>query len=239
MQAAEVHALAGAYALDAVDDLERAAFERHLAECEVCRDESRGLREVMVRLAEGVRVPPPRRVRGRVLDRVSMMPQLPPRATVRAVEPRRRTPRVLVAASVVLLAAAAGVGVVAGIEKRDADRAMAYAAAISSVVSDPAARTVHGAVTGGGSAAVVVAQGRAVLAASSMPALPADRAYQLWIVRPERVSSAGLGPAAGQAAGSWTRLVDGVRKGDVVAISVEPAAGSQQPTTKPVATLKI
>ena len=26
----DIHALAGAYALDAVDDLERAAFDRHL-----------------------------------------------------------------------------------------------------------------------------------------------------------------------------------------------------------------
>ena len=29
----EIHALSGAYAVDALDDLERAAFERHLGEC--------------------------------------------------------------------------------------------------------------------------------------------------------------------------------------------------------------
>ena len=41
----EVHSLAGAYALDALDDLERAAFDRHLRECEACRAEADELRE--------------------------------------------------------------------------------------------------------------------------------------------------------------------------------------------------
>ncbi|MFC6343639.1 zf-HC2 domain-containing protein, partial [Nocardioides hankookensis] len=41
----DIHALVGAYAVDAVDDLERAAFERHLAECADCRDEVASLRE--------------------------------------------------------------------------------------------------------------------------------------------------------------------------------------------------
>jgi anti-sigma factor RsiW len=36
MTSPDIHALGGAYALDAVDDLERVAFDRHLAECETC-----------------------------------------------------------------------------------------------------------------------------------------------------------------------------------------------------------
>ena len=35
----DIHALSGAYAVDALDDLERAAFERHLADCADCRAE--------------------------------------------------------------------------------------------------------------------------------------------------------------------------------------------------------
>ena len=35
----DIHALSGAYAVDAVDDLERAMFERHLAQCGTCRAE--------------------------------------------------------------------------------------------------------------------------------------------------------------------------------------------------------
>jgi anti-sigma factor RsiW len=35
----DIHALSGAYAVDAVDDIERASFERHLASCPTCRAE--------------------------------------------------------------------------------------------------------------------------------------------------------------------------------------------------------
>ena len=36
----DIHALSGAYAVDALDDIERAQFERHLAECPACRARS-------------------------------------------------------------------------------------------------------------------------------------------------------------------------------------------------------
>ena len=52
--AAEAHTLIGPYALDALDDGERADFERHLAECATCRDEVAGLRRTVVRLADAV-----------------------------------------------------------------------------------------------------------------------------------------------------------------------------------------
>ena len=35
----DIHALPGAYAVDALDDIERAQFEQHLAECAECRAE--------------------------------------------------------------------------------------------------------------------------------------------------------------------------------------------------------
>ena len=41
----------------------------------------------------------------------------------------------------------------------------------------------------------------------------------------------------GLGAGRWSRLVGGVQPGDVLAVSVEPAGGSAQPTTKPLVTL--
>ncbi|UWZ39556.1 hypothetical protein Drose_15765 [Dactylosporangium roseum] len=40
----DIHALAGAYALDAVDKVEWAAFTRHLAQSDVCRLETGELR---------------------------------------------------------------------------------------------------------------------------------------------------------------------------------------------------
>ena len=41
----DIHALSGAYAVDALDDIERARFEQHLAECADCRAEVAALRE--------------------------------------------------------------------------------------------------------------------------------------------------------------------------------------------------
>ena len=55
----EVHNLTGAYALDALDDIERARFEQHLATCEDCRAEVAELRETAALLAETTAVTPP------------------------------------------------------------------------------------------------------------------------------------------------------------------------------------
>ncbi len=35
----DIHALSGAYAVDALDELERVQFEQHLAGCSACRAE--------------------------------------------------------------------------------------------------------------------------------------------------------------------------------------------------------
>ena len=45
MSEMDVHKLTGAYAMDALDELERARFEQHLATCEDCRAEVAELRE--------------------------------------------------------------------------------------------------------------------------------------------------------------------------------------------------
>ena len=67
----DIHALSGAYAIDAVDNFERAQFERHLSGCVDCRLEVESLREGTALLAEVVaqhRGGSRAEVRGRVLD---------------------------------------------------------------------------------------------------------------------------------------------------------------------------
>src|SRR5918997_984458 len=46
----DIHALSGAYAVDALDDVERAGFERHLTGCAACRAEVPSLREAAAAL---------------------------------------------------------------------------------------------------------------------------------------------------------------------------------------------
>jgi anti-sigma factor RsiW len=53
--AAEIHTLTGPYVLDAVDDDERVAFERHLAVCAACTAEINGLREAIAKSASSRR----------------------------------------------------------------------------------------------------------------------------------------------------------------------------------------
>ena len=70
MTTTDIHALVGAYALDAVDDLERAAFERHIRECDGCRGELDELRETASRLADSTWSIPPPRLRTEVLGAI-------------------------------------------------------------------------------------------------------------------------------------------------------------------------
>jgi anti-sigma factor RsiW len=238
---AEAHTLIGAYALDALDDLERATFERHLAACAPCREELAGLRSTAVRLADAAAVPPPQRVREQVLAQTRVTPQVRTAPTPAAPERAVRTTgrRLWLAAAAVLAVVSVGTGVTAWNEHEAARRAQADAQRITGVLTDPAARQVQAPVAGGGRATLVVAGDRAVLAGGGLPALPADRTYQLWIIRGEEITSAGLGPQGADAAGAWSRPVDGVGPGDLVALSVEPTGGSAQPTTTPVVALKV
>ncbi|MEU0551652.1 zf-HC2 domain-containing protein [Micromonospora sp. NPDC005979] len=74
---ADIHTLAGAYALNAVDELERAAFERHLADCESCRQEVTELRETVARLADDTVVEAmPQGLRERTLVQAARTPQV-------------------------------------------------------------------------------------------------------------------------------------------------------------------
>src|SRR5215469_17316074 len=75
------HTLAGAYALDALSETDRAAFERHLSACDSCRHEASSLREAAGHLAEATAVAPPPRLREQVLAEAARTRQQPPPVT--------------------------------------------------------------------------------------------------------------------------------------------------------------
>ena len=68
---ADIHALSGAYAVDALDDVERAEFERHLQQCPECQDEVASLRAAAVELTHASALTPPPALRDSVLRQVS------------------------------------------------------------------------------------------------------------------------------------------------------------------------
>jgi anti-sigma-K factor RskA len=240
--APDLHTLTGAYAADALaDDDERREFELHLARCPDCREEVRTLRETVAVLAAALAVAPPPGLRARVLAEVAGTRQWPPprTRTVAAGAPTRRWPAAVAAAVLLVGLGTGGTGFYRAHQaQQELTEARAQAARVASVLAAPDARRTAGQVTGGGQVSLVVADGRAVLLTDGVAGLPDGRTYQLWLLRGDRVSPAGFGPAGTAAAGSWSRLVDGVRPGDKVAVSVEPDGGSAQPTTTPVTVLQ-
>ncbi|MFE5342530.1 anti-sigma factor domain-containing protein [Isoptericola sp. NPDC056578] len=222
-----------AYALDAVDDLERRAVERLL---ESDPDARRALDEYQdVVAAFAVEHEPPAHVRDAVLARVAGMPQAaargaaPDAPATPAVRPRRRWG--LVAAAAAAVVAVAVPTTIAVQEHREAVRLEAQADRVAQMLADPEARLVTAPVEGGGEATALVSGGDVLVSAEGMPAPGEGHDWQLWIVADDTPVSAGLMPTA--SGGVSRALVEG-GAGHVVAVTLEPAGGSAQPTTDPV-----
>jgi hypothetical protein len=72
--------------------------------------------------------------------------------------------------------------------------------------------------------------------ASDLPSIPPDRVYQLWFVLPggaNPVSASVFGPAAGGGAELIATVLATMPDPNVLAVTVEPAGGSLQPTSTP------
>jgi anti-sigma-K factor RskA len=71
---------------------------------------------------------------------------------------------------------------------------------------------------------LVDGSGDAVLVVRKLPRPPAGKAYEVWVI------TGGKAIPAGWIRGSLTALTRPVPRGAAVAVSVEPVAGSRQPT---------
>lgn len=238
------HTLVGPHALDSLGERDRARFERHLARCEACRQEARGLREAAARLAAAAASPPPARLRGEVLAAASRTRQLPPSGPPL---PRARLVRGPLARRLALAAAAsfAAAGLAFGGLALNAHHRLSAQQArsdqIAAVLNAPDATmmTARGA-SGGSATAVMSHQDRAlVLTTAHLPALPSAKAYEVWLLGPGGAArGAGMlpSPRAGMTA---PIVVRGLAAGDQVGVTVEPAAGTARPTSPPVLVLNL
>jgi anti-sigma-K factor RskA len=239
----DIHALGGAYAIDAVDDLERAAFDRHLAECEACATEVAEYRETATRLAEGTWAVPPPPMREQVLARAAATPQVPAGGRRRtAPSPVTRWRRIAVAAAAVgVLGLGAAATSYAALDHHLDEERIAEAAAqqrtqrVRAVMTAPDAALRAGELAGGGRVSVVASDARdaGVVILTGAPPPGPDRVYQLWLV-PEGSTtpvSVGLLPAGQPSA---LELIQGVRDGALFAVTLEPAGGSPVPSTTPL-----
>ena len=277
----DVHALSGAYAADALDDVERARFERHLSGCSACQAEVAGLTAAAGELAALAEQAPPPGLRAMVMSDISRVRPLPP---VRSSDAHRQASvtaaREAVAEPAPAAEAGHAAGPVADQDAEDADAArpegegparlpfrtrrktlyrslVAASAALllaigaftawraatydpnqavaDRVLAAPDATRTTKRLPDGSTATIVRSDAlrKAVIVTSGMAPAPSGKAYQLWLQEPNgHLAPAGLMPPG--------RDLVVVLDGDAstatgAGITVEPAGGSAQPTSDPIA----
>jgi hypothetical protein len=156
----------GAYLLGALNDLERQAFERHLAGCSECQEEIERLRPAAEALPGSVvQLNPPPGLKKRLMAEVEAD------SNVTALPARRRPMRLLAVAAVLLVGLVVGFGV-------------------AQLGGDDGTRTVGVTVAkamprAGGT--LEIANDRATLKLHDMPDLGGARVYQVWFQHGDRL----------------------------------------------------
>lgn len=228
----DIHGLSGAYAIDAVTEEERRAFERHLADCATCRDDVAQMREAAAQLTWTATAEPPAAVRDSILSTIATTRQLPP-----LTPSRQRQSSVL---RRVVLAAAAAVVVVVGIgvgatQPWKDDAPAVPLTATERVLEASDAQRISLVLGDGARATVIrsVSQARAVLVTEDMPAAPDGKVYVVWLQDDEgaMVPAGAMPPGTDQ-----TLLLTGnAATATAAGITVESDPDTQVPTSDPLA----
>jgi anti-sigma-K factor RskA len=266
--------MTGSFALDAVDDEERAGMDAALLESAELRSEVESLRETALLLAYATEpIEPPRDLKAALMAKIAATPQLPPLETPVASGPAsdttgreaRHAPAAHVASSVgaaestarrrwfqrpgALLAAAAAVVIVAGggflggnlvnsgsqnTGSPQASTSQSSSAQLDKIYAAADFERTTTPVTGGGTATVVWSDSLAKSAVilTDVKSVPSDKTYELWYIGAKIVPAGTFNTAR---SGVTTTVLTGKKTKDAtVGLTVEPAGGSKQPTTKPI-----
>ena len=239
----DAHTLAGAYAMDAISAPDRERFERHLAGCEECAREIASLREATAVLGAAAAEPLPAGLKERVMAAAAMTRQQPPADEAQA-EPNAQGSwlrslawpgRLALAAGAATAAAVLALAVVFGVAngsmRQQLDQAQASSQQIAAVLTAQDAVMTSGPVSGGGTATIVMSHARhaLVFTAQGLRALPASRGYELWLIGPAGTRPVGMLPA-GSHGMTGPVIASGLRQGDHLALTAEPAGGTAHPT---------
>jgi anti-sigma-K factor RskA len=221
MNCEETRDLLAAYGLDALASDQAAVVERHVEGCQRHDAELRELREGVEAVALAVpERDPPAVLRSRLLaafeSEATASPAPVPLRPAAPARPWRPTPAFAYAAAAVLIVALAGL--------------LAWNIALQTGDGDGGERLVRVFSGEAGAARLLYLEDeRAGLLELDLEAQPAERTYQAWAIYGEGPVSLGLVPNEGVAA-----FRADLGDASAVAISVEPAGGSAQPTSDPV-----
>jgi hypothetical protein len=249
----EIHGAVGSYVVNALDGDEREEFEAHLAVCPTCTREVQEFCETAAELSLlASATPPPAAVRSSILSAISEVRPLPPEqsaeiAPAQASPPpaarrapaarpidelalrrqQRRTRILSVLVAAVVAAALALGGVVYGlVQARQAQ--VAQQAAETELLTAPDVKTYTATMKDGGQVSFVVSRSlnRAMFVGKDLPAIGADRSYQLWTLEGKRAIPDNTVSGGGDRKEFFRETLGGVTG---LAVSVEAAGGAQQP----------
>jgi len=205
-----IHQSAAAYALDALSAEQEREYETHLASCPRCQEEVADFSEMGAALAYAVLTQePPPSLRTRILATAR-----DDRPNVVSLKPRWAYPAA--AAAAVAACAAIGFGI--------------WAVTLNSRSHGLEALTLKGA-TG---SVIRAPGGEATLVVSGLPPAPSGKTYEVWVMRGNAASPAGLFSAASRTA--TVHLSRSLPSGSFVGVTLERAGGSARPSEKPLVT---
>ena len=217
----DVHELTPSYALDAVDERERAAYEAPLETCEACRAELVEFQEAATSLAYALEGPAPSSdLRERILVRA--------RGETTNVVPLRRRLALPVAATLAAAAACAALGL--GLWAASLDSELDRERETLAVLADPQAARVP--LEGATGSLVVTPERQGALVLAGLEPAPEGKLYEAWVSADgETMLPAGTFEAGGER--TVVRLTRPVPPGGLVAVTVEEEP-VDAPTGEPI-----
>jgi anti-sigma-K factor RskA len=220
----EIHNLGAAYALDALDERERAAYEAHFATCEICRTDVREYRATAAELASLTATPPPPDVKARVMGEIATTRQLSP-LPPSVVRLSDRRPNRAVTAILAIAAAAlffvAGAVVIGGDDDSFGDQ-------VAAMMQDPTFTVAELGGDGQGSFKVAWTADQAAVIGGDLPDPGQGKRYELWMIDGSGAHAMHmLDPAKG---GEVQRLIDISGSPSGWGVTIEPEQGSDVPT---------
>lgn len=220
----------GAYLLGALTDLERQAFERHMAGCAECREELERLRPAADALPRSVeQVEPPPGLKTSLMEIV----ESEAREGSGAPAARQRAPRRIRLPSLggfrpVLVAAALALGVVAGFGVAQLGGGDDGARTVAATVDDARLPNASGRLRIQGDG-----EDGAILTVHGMPPAGGERVYQAWVQRDGEMVPQPTFEVAGDGGGA-VALPDDLSGAEAILVTREARGGARAPSEQPL-----
>jgi len=219
----DLHHLGAAYALNALEPHERRSYEGHYPTCDICAAEVSAFRETAAELAAAVAAEPPTDLKAAVMAEIGSTRQMSPSTGPRdELAARRGMGRALPAVAALI---ALVVGLAAGLLlQRDSGSGVDSVLAADDVVLVDLA---------GEAGTVLLAwsadRGEVAVVATGLPELASGLGYQLWLIDDDGVVPSRVLEVSSGAVSAAFGAPEGVPL--AWGITVEPLAGSNEPTT--------